>query len=242
MSLGRDELLRRVVRSLNGSIKVLSDLSRDPPIVEIANLERKGAFETNGLRSLGREVLAVASRMNEYRRRYWKMELLIKQAFMDMMRKRGFLPGTSREIESLKNALPGSLIKGDDRIWVYSFDHYLPDIAQGVGRPVTEAPSGKEVWDELEGRFLSRIENLIEMANSIMPDAYFLKNRIRAMIGKPNVGMDDINMKRPKIERITRPVRKVIVIKRPIPLPKKVRRPRKRVLKRLDHEVVGPPS
>lgn len=236
----RKTILRKITKTINGSIDTLSNIERDPPIVTIANLERDGSLKIEGLEDVRKESLRIATVLNEYRRSYWKMELLIKQHFLDIMKKRGYLPGRSLEVESLKGALPEALIKGDDRIWVYSFDHYGKKISSQVGRSVEGMPKGNEMWKMLEGRFGSRIEALIKKANGILPDLFYLKARIRPMISDDNISLDNVKVKRPKVTKVERPIKKVIVVRRPIPIPKKVKKPRKRILKRPEMETIGP--
>jgi hypothetical protein len=236
----RDSTLRRMIKSLNGSISTLSNLERDPPIVIIANMERDNVFQITGLIESGKESIRVASSLNDYRREYWKLELLIKQAFIEILKKEGYLPGRSLEVESLRNALPEALIKGDGRIWIYSYDHYIGKISERVGRSPQNAPSGEEIWKKLESRFNRRMETLVEKVNRTLPLVFHLKSKLRSLIGHPELDLGDLNVRKPKISPVQRPITKVIVVRRPIPLPKKGKIPRKRILKRPKHQVVEP--
>ncbi len=236
----RDDVIRKIMRSLNGSVDTLSDLSRDPPIVAIANLERNGDLSREGLKGVRIESMKLATSMNEYRREYWKLEMLIKQSFVDILKKAGYLPGRSLEVESLRNALPEALIKDDERIWIYSYDHYIHKIAENVGRPADEAPTGKEAWSMLRSRFDRRIEKIVYRANQIIPEIFYLKARLSSLVGTETSDLDMIRVRRPMVSKVERPIKKVIVIKRPLPIPRKGRRPRKRILKRPKIQVIGP--
>jgi hypothetical protein len=50
----------------------------------------------------------------------------------------------------------------------------------------------------------------------------------------------DVRVRDPKVTQVRRPIRPVMVIKRPIPLQKVPRRPRKRLIGRPKRHVIGP--
>jgi hypothetical protein len=236
----RNRIIKKVLKSLNGSIEVLSRLERDVPITSVASMEMNNVFAESGLEEVGRESLRVAKRLNEYKKKYWKLEMLIRQHFIDILKKRGYLPGRSLEVESLAGALPEALIKGDERIWIYSYDHYLPKIAESVGRDSSGAPGGSEIWTALEKRFQKRIDNLVDDANSALPEVFYLKSRLATLIRNKDLELKNVRVRKPRVTRVERPVKKVMIVKRPIPLAGKVKKPRKRVLKKPSFEVIGP--
>ena len=121
----RSRTLRKVLKALNGTERVLTQLERDPPIVELANMQMTGTFQMNDLKDIEAELFHLLSRVNRYRSLYWKAEISMMQSFLRYMKKRKYLPSSSQEIDSLKIALPEALIKGDGRIWTYSFDQYI---------------------------------------------------------------------------------------------------------------------
>jgi hypothetical protein len=155
------------------------------------------------------------------------------------MRKKGYLPSISLEIDSLKNGLPEALIKDDPRIWVFSYDQYIGAISDRVGRRKEKAPTGDQVWTYFEGKYRKNIEDLLVMANNCLPSVYHMKTRIRAWIKEPEKDWSIVHVKRPRITPIERPIRKTVVIKRPLPLPN-VKRPRKRILKKPEFHEIGP--
>jgi hypothetical protein len=236
----RKIVIRKVLKSMNGSIDILSSLERDVPITSIASMEMNNEFSSNDLEGVSRESLKVAKKMNDYKKAYWKLEILIKQSFLDTLKKKGFLPGRSIEVESLANALPETIIKGDERIWIYSYDHYIPRISEMVGRDPGNAPSGKEIWFSIEKRFESRINKLVEEVNIILPKVFLMRSRLITLLKNDDLSLEDIRMKTPKVTPVSRPVRKVVILKRPIPLPRNMKKPRKRVLKKPEIQIIGP--
>ena len=236
----RNRIIKKVLKSLNGSVEKISKLERDVPITSIASMEMNNVFAESGIEDVGRESLRVGKRLNEYKKKYWKLEMLIRQHFLDILKKRGYLPGRSLEVESLAGALPEALIKGDERIWIYSYDHYLPKIAESVGRDVSGAPNGNEVWTAVEKRFKKRIDNLVDDANSALPEVFYLKSRLATLIRNRDLDLKDVRVRKPRVTRVERPIKKVMIVKRPIPLAGKVKKPRKRVLKKPSFEVIGP--
>ena len=225
---------------MNGSLDVISKLERDVPITIIASMEMNNVFRDVGIEDVGIETLRVAVRLNNYKRDYWKLEISIREFFIATLSKEGYLPGRSIEVESLANVLPESMIKGDERIWIYSYDHYITKIAERVGRDPGGAPTGQNVWGRISKRFDRRIKDLVNEANSILPEVFYLKARLTALIGKDDVRLDEIRVRKPKITLIERPIRKVMIVKRPIPIHTTVKRPKKRVLRKPKFEVIGP--
>jgi hypothetical protein len=232
--------VRVIMRSINGSINTITELNRDPPILDIANLARSGEYTSNELEMIIKESLKLASSLNEYKREYWKLELLIKQDLMDRMKRSGYMPGRSIELESLRNALPESIIKGDERIWIYSYDHYIERISEQVGRRSSDAPRSEKLWKDIERNFVKRISSILKKVNDILPELYHFRSKLKYYLKEPSIDFNDIKIKKVKVSKVQRPIRKIIVIKKPIPLPKKVKSPRKRILKKGDVRIIGP--
>jgi hypothetical protein len=239
-SNSRTDLLRTVLRSLNGTIKTITQLDRDPPIVKIANIQMQNGFKVEGFVDLEKELFILLNRVNKYRSKYWKIQGSITQSFLRLLKEKKYLPSYSLEVESLKNALPESIIKGDERIWVYSFDHYIKIISEKVGRDKKEAPSGDLVYTTISKKINREILELERTANDLLPDLHMLKGKVHSLLKDPGKTWGSINMKKPRVELVKRPIRKAIVVKRPLPIPKKGKMPRKKVLKKLDVQVIGP--
>ena len=236
----RDKVLRTLLRSMNGSISALESLDRDPPIIPVANLTRTVDLDEPGIGPIMKKTLKLATVLNDYKRDYWKLELLIKQGFIDMLKKKGYLPGRSIEVESLRNELPFALIKGDGRIWRYSYDYYIPKIAEQVGRNPSDAPVSRKIWNMMEEKYIGKIERLIDKVNEILPDLYHHRSLLKYCLKDPKADMEDLKLKKIKVTKVERPIKKVLVIKRPIPLPKQGKKPKKRVLKKPDIQIIGP--
>jgi len=238
----REKTIRILLKSINGSIQTLTELDRDPPIIDIAYVTRTIDPADDPAGTEVKRVLSLATKLNDYKREYWKLELLIKQGFIDRLKKTSYLPGRSIEVESLRNELPNSLIKGDDRIWKFSYDHYLPRIAGLVGRKVEKAPGSNEIWDGLERSYKKKIDGLISRANDLLPELFHMRSLLKHSLKNPEFNIETSKLKKVKVTRIERPIKKVLVIKRPIPLPKKGKTPKKRVLRKPEVKVIGPDS
>jgi len=235
----RIKVLRSVLKHLNGMIRALSALERDPPIVKIANMQRADEFDHPVFRDMERELMSHLRKANEYRGNYWKVENSIKQSFLSFMRKKGYLPSISLEIDSLKNGLPEAMVRDDPRIWVYSYDQYIGAIAERVGRNKKDAPTGQDIWNHFEIKYRKEILCLLTIANECLPSIYHLKSKIRAWIKEPEKDWNMLHVKRPRVTPIERPIRRTFVIKRPLPL-SKVRPPRKKILKKPEFHEIGP--
>ncbi len=222
------------------TVETLSQLERDPPLVQLAELERAGAYDLTGLRETGNDVLHLAASVNDYRRRYWQLENSIRQSFISSMRSRGYLPAFSREVDSLKVSLPEALIKGDDRVWKYTYDRYIVTISEQVGRDTSGAPTSEEVWTSLEGKWAGRTDGLVSKVNTLIPQMLALRSRLRSFLRSPDRAWKDVRVRGPKVTPVKRPIRPIMVIKRPIPVQKVPRRPRKRLLGGPKRQVIGP--
>ena len=236
----RATILKRLIKVMDGSIRVLRDLERDVPVVEVANMERAGHFDRPGLRGVGNDALRIASRLNSYKREHWSIEKEIRTRFNHYLGSRGFLPGSSKEVDSLKDALPDAMIKGDDRIWKFSYDQYIGTISGQVGRDPLTAPTSKEVWDVLENGQSRKIGSLVSRANALLPELTSMKDRLRGYMGAVDVEWSDVAVKERRTVPIERPVKKVLLVKRPVPLKKEVKRPQKKAFLRPKRIVVGP--
>ena len=240
LEITRNVLLRTVLRSLNGTLKTITQLERDPPITELAHIQMQDGFLKLDLSSMEGELFALLSRINQYRSKYWQLEKSIMQSFLRLLKNKKYLPSYSLEVNSLKSALPDAVIKDDERIWVYSFDHYIGVISSRVGRKKEGAPTGTDVFETISGSHSKQIGELEGIANELLPDIHMMKAKVQSFLKDPDKEWDQLQLKRPKVTLIERPIRKLIVVKRPLPLPKKRNIPKKRVLKKPEFMVIGP--
>jgi hypothetical protein len=236
----RKDLYRPILKVINKTIRSLTNLERDFPLSNIAWLEMNNVFDLHQSNELKRETMRISSKLNDYRRLYWDLQKRITQGFLTYMKRAGYLPSNSPEINSLKNFLPEMLIKGDSRIWIYSYDQYIQKIAIDVGRDPEDAPTGDEAWRYFSSWTSRDIGKLLERANGILPSVYYFRAKLQKAIRDPSLNWDEIKVKRPKVEAVERPIRKFIIIKRPLPVHKKRKRPRKRILKSPKFGVIGP--
>jgi hypothetical protein len=242
MGLGmpRTDLLRTVLKSLNGTLKTLAQLERDPPIIELAHIQMQNGFVDSNLVSMEKELFGLLSNINLYRSKYWRLEKSIKQSFLKILKDRKFLPSSSPEVDSLKNALPEAVIKGDERIWVYSFDHYIVPISSRVGRNPKDAPKGMEIFNGISTAHSKQTLEMEGIVNDLLPEIHLMKAKVHSLLKYPDKEWGALHIKRPKVAMVKRPIRKVIVVKRPLPLPKKGKAPRKKVLKKPEFRTIGP--
>ncbi|MBN1538825.1 MAG: hypothetical protein JW939_01670, partial [Candidatus Thermoplasmatota archaeon] len=166
----RTRTLRMVLRSLDGTVSVLTKLDRDPPFIEMAHLQMTGVFVKMGLEELEADLMPLLSRVNEYRSVYWMLERSIMQAFLSYMNRKRYLPSSSPEVNSLKSGLPEAMIKGDGRIWIYSYDQYIGAISGMVGKKPELAPKGSEVFRDLEQLYAREIRRIVGIANGLLPE------------------------------------------------------------------------
>ena len=226
----KKKVYRPIMKVLNRSISSLRKLERDMPLSTIAWMEVNGYFKDPRLSDFGKDIIEISYRLNSYRRGYWELEGNIKRSFLSYMKKNGYLPANSKVLESLKNSLPNAMIEGDERIWIYSYDHYIKDISDDVGRSMDNAPKSYIIWSDISRRYSKNIYKIVENANNILPDLYLINAKISRASRKPEVPWRKINIKRPKVQFIERPIRRFIILKKPIPIEGKRRIFLRRVL------------
>jgi len=233
------DIIRPLIRMLNECIKVISNLERDPPITKFAWMDLEGMFDNTTLIEERRDLLRLSKDINQYRKKYWEIEKKIKREFINSMKRRGYLPSYSPEIETLKRALPEELIRGDGRIWRYSYDYYIEKIAQQVGRSKDKAIGSEEIWETLEKKHLVDIQKLFHQTNLLLPRMYGIKAKLSVRAKDKMTPWNKIRVKRIRTKMIERPLKHLIVIKKPIPVEKK-KKPKRRILKRQKVKVVRP--
>lgn len=225
-------IYRPIMKVLNQSISSLKKLDRDMPLSTIAWIEVNGYFRDPRLYDFGKYIIEISYYLNRYRKGYWELEGDIKRSFVIHMKKKGYLPANSKELESLKNSLPNAMIKGDERIWIYSYDHYISKISDDVGRNRENAPISSVIWSDLTTRYSKKIESIVFQANDILPDLYLTKAKIYRASRKPGLPWKNIRVKKPKVQFIERPIRRFIILKKPIPIERRRKISLKRVLRR----------
>ena len=234
------DLYRPILKTLNRTISSMQNLERDLPISDVAWLDVNDIFDEYGADDVKKDTFRILKETNEYKSRYWKTERKIRQAFLSYMNKKGYLPSNSSELNSLKNYLPEMIIKGDGRIWIYSYDQYIKRIAEDVGRKAEDAPNGKEVWDHFSSFSKGDIDVILRKANKVLPKLHWLKAKIQMALRNKGHRWNDLRVKTPRIERVERPIRKFVIIKRPFPLDAKKKMPRKKIIKKPKFKTIGP--
>lgn len=236
----KKDVYRPVLKVINRTQDALSNLDRDFSISEIAWMDVGGLFEQYQLSDFRSDIMKIMDKLNRYRRIYWKLQQRLSQGFLSYMKKAGYLPSSSPEINSLKTNLSDMMIKGDGTVWIYSYDYYIRKISDMVGRSPDGAPSGRVTWDHFDKWSRRDVDRIVKSANEIMPAIHRFKARIQMAIRHPERKWSDLHVKTPKVNMVSRPIRKLVIVKKPLPLDKNVKPPRKRILKKPKWEIIGP--
>jgi len=228
---------KKVLRVLIRTSDKVRSLERDFPITQIAWMSFNGELSSVEDTTFQKDLMALSKRTNDYRRRYWKLEEAIKQEFLSRMSKLRFSPSFSPEIETLRNNLPGSVLKDDGRLWIYSFDYYILEIAEKVGRDKTEAPKGEREYDHYQRKFKRDKQTLHSDALDLLGSMKAFISALKTFISSGNAWKGV-----PRSDRIPDRIggkRSIILIKRPFPIPK-VKKIRKNIFRSLKRETIGP--
>ncbi|MDG6224389.1 MAG: hypothetical protein QCI82_02630 [Candidatus Thermoplasmatota archaeon] len=155
------------------------------------------------------------------------------------MNRIGFSPSFSPQIETLANHLPRSLIIQDGRVWIFSYDTYIKDIASGVGRDWKEAPTGSDIFQRFEKKYHKDIQNLRHQADVLIREIDAFLSLLGEYLRSGNAW--NVTELTPSQKRISiRSEAQLILIKRPYPLPRPPKRPRKRLFRRIKRKEIGP--
>jgi len=182
------------------------------------------------------EMMDLLKKVNDHKRSRWRLEESIKQHFLHVMKRSGFLPSSSPEIDTLKINLPDALIRGRGDIWTYSYCHYINEIAGKVGKSVASAPSAEALLNEFGSKYGKEIQKLREDARTLVNELTSFRKRLKDYVGgKDTWGSIRSVENREKDLEIGN--RFKIGPRRPYPLP---RTPRRFFRKRLKRETYGP--
>jgi hypothetical protein len=235
--IGSQRSKKKVLRALIRTSDKVRTLDRDFPITQIAWMSFNGELDSIGDITFQKDLMTLSKKVNEYKRRYWKLEEAIKQDFLHRMNKLRFSPSFSPELETLRTNLPSSVLKDDGRLWIFSFDYYIREIAMKVGRDPADAPKGEHEYLHYSKRFIREKDSLhkeaLELLGSLNTFIAALKIFISSGTGwkgveRPDGQPDRIQNKRP-----------LILIRRPFPLPR-TKRPKKSIFRRLKRQTIGP--
>lgn len=119
-----------IYKIMNAIIKRLEAFDLDVPIYKIAWMEVRGNFTAKRHQRFRKDLMNFLTDSNEYRKIYWNLIKLARRQFDVEMKKDGSFAPDIREYESLKNEIPFVLIKGKRKIWIESYDSYLPKIRE----------------------------------------------------------------------------------------------------------------
>jgi hypothetical protein len=126
----KKELYDPLYKIMNKVISQMEDIDLDVPIYKIAWMEVRGKFLPKRHKALRADTMDFLRVSNEYRRIYWNIIKLARRKFeVEMINDGSFAPDV-REYESLKNEIPFVLLKGNKRLWISTYDDYLPKIRE----------------------------------------------------------------------------------------------------------------
>ncbi len=234
---GSQRSKKKVLRALIRTSDKVRTLDRDFPITQIAWMSFNGELGSIGDITFQKDLMALSKKVNEYKRRYWRLEEAIKQDFLHRMSKLRFSPSFSPELETLRTNLPASVLKDDGRLWIYSFDYYIQEIAKKVGRDPADAPTGEQEYLQYSRRFIREKESLHKEALDLLGSLNAFIAALKIFISS-GTGWKGVERQDSQPDRIQNK-RPLILIRRPFPLPR-TKRPRKGIFRRLKRQTIGP--
>ena len=193
MKTKKKEIYLPLKHILKSVIKQLKDQELRIPITKIARMDLAGVFyddldELEPLRKTIYDYLRVA---NQYREVYFEYMKKTKMIFDREMTKDGsFAPGL-KQYDSLKNQLFEELLKTDGKVWIMSYDQYLPTIREHATKISPHPRAGKEMYNDLKLQFKKDLKKIGELQKlTIQVSKLFLKDLDMAL-KNPELGWQE---------------------------------------------------
>jgi len=131
----KKEIYIPLKKILETVIKRLKEFDIHVPLGHIGRMDLDGRFQDESLVHLRKYIYDYLKMTNKFKSVYFNYMKKTKVAFDSEMAKDGsFAPGF-KQYDSLKNQLSDSLLKTDGKVWIMSYDQYLPTISVTTDYP-----------------------------------------------------------------------------------------------------------
>jgi hypothetical protein len=134
-------------------MKRVKSLDIHLPLARLIRMDLAGEFQDPTLEPLRTYLYKYLKVANQYRKLYFEYLKKTKIVFDREMTKDGsFAPGF-KQYDSLKNQLAETLLKKQRKVWIISYDQYLPTIREHSEKHSKDPRSGQEMYDSLNNIF-----------------------------------------------------------------------------------------
>ncbi len=163
-------------------IKRVKDLDIHVPLAHIARMDIAGTFQDESLSGLKKDIYSYFRIANKYKHVYFEALKKSKVVFDSEMTKEGsFAPGF-KLYDSLKNQLFEALLKTDGKVWIASYDQYLPTIREHADKRSKHPKDGKEMFNLFVTTFEKDLQEIKRLQEStIKKSKLFIRDLNQAM-------------------------------------------------------------
>ena len=169
-------------------IKRVKDLDIHVPLSRIARMDLAGKFDDESLEPLKNYIYDYLNIANKYRRIYFEYLKKTKMVFDQEMTNEGsFAPGL-KQYDSLKNQLFEELLKSDGKVWIRSYDQYLPTIREHADKRSKNPKDGQKMFNSLKTKFNSELKDLKKSQLLTLKKSKKFQKDLRLALKNPELG------------------------------------------------------
>jgi hypothetical protein len=181
----KKNLYRPLYKLMGKVIKQIKKIELDVPIYKIAWMEVRGNFLAKRHNKFRADVINFLRVSNEYRKIYWNLIKLSRRKFDVEMKKDGSCAPGVKEYESLKNEIPHAIIKTGKKVWIHSYDDYLPKIRQRSEKIKKKPRDGKRMHYAIQQDLKDVLNTLKAQQKEALEFARQFRNQLELVKNEP---------------------------------------------------------
>jgi hypothetical protein len=174
-------------KTLDLIIKRVKDLDIHVPLSYIARMDLAGRFQDETTKPMRKYVYKYLGVANKYRSIYFEFLKKSKTIFDREMAKDGsFAPGV-KQYDSLKNQLPEALLKTNGKVWVTSYDQYLPTIREHAEKHSSKPRIGQSMYKALKLKFKKDLTEIKRLQALTIKRSKLFQKELNLAINNPDL-------------------------------------------------------
>ncbi len=196
----KKEIYIPLKKTLEIIIKRLKELDIHIPLARIAKMDIAMMFNDESLGELQKYVHEYLHVVNDYRKVYFEYIKKSKIVFDREMTKDGsFAPGV-KQYDSLKIQLSDYLLKTEGKVWITSYDQYLPTIREHSDKRSKNPKNGKKMFETLKSKFNKDLKEIKRLQSLALKKSKSFQKDLDIAIRNPQLAWnewlsDDLNTK-----------------------------------------------
>jgi len=188
----KKEIYIPLKKILETVIKRLKEFDIHVPLGHIGRMDLNGRFQDESLVHLRKYIYDYLKLTNKFKSSYFNYMKKTKVAFDSEMAKDGsFAPGF-KQYDSLKNQLSDSLLKTDGKVWIMSYDQYLPTIREHSNKRSKHPRAGKEIYKNLNSRFDKQLKEINKLQKIALQKSRAFHKNLGLAMKNPNFDWQEL--------------------------------------------------